>query len=154
MKRTLATRHPIPCLYHHHTFGLVLSLLKMPPFNYEALDLAKRSIRLLQIQAGSTEEPICCELAHSDLDEHPKFIALSYTWDRGDKHRFVKCNGVDFQVGINLWNFIDCYSRSDDRGVLLWFDAICEHKYCSQALHWLNLQQASIKAIHRSVITK
>jgi hypothetical protein len=126
----------------------------MPPFNYEALDLAKKSIRLLRIQARRTEGPICCELAHSDLDEHPEFIALSYTWDRGDKHSFVKCNGVDFQVRINLWNFLDRYSRSDDRGVLLWIDAICEHMCLVGVLSLLILQQASIKVMSQSAITK
>jgi len=99
----------------------------MARFRYEALDLHRKSIRLLRVQPGKAGEPTCCELVHADLDEHPPFIALSYTWDRGGKHSFVKCNDVEIQVSINLWGFFDRYSRSDDHHVLLWVDAICEH---------------------------
>lgn len=39
-----------------------------------------RAIRLIMLQAGDDDAPLCCEIVETDLDDPRDYSALSYTW--------------------------------------------------------------------------
>ncbi|KAH6875995.1 heterokaryon incompatibility protein-domain-containing protein [Alternaria rosae] len=98
----------------------------MAALGYTQLDRSKKTIRLLTVAPGDPQEQIRCELTHADLDEHPSFIALSYTWDQGGGLAEIQCCGEAVQVGKNLRNFLRRFRVWDEgRGNRLWIDALC-----------------------------
>jgi hypothetical protein len=96
----------------------------MAAVNYRQLDRTKKSIRLLTVTPGNSDDQIQCELTHADLDENPSFIALSYTWDQGGGYDVIECCGTTINVGKNLRNFLCRFRIWDEgRGNRLWIDA-------------------------------
>lgn len=80
------------------------------PFQFEPLDLAKRQIRLVRLEEKVEENMIECTIIHATLDDHPEYIALSYTWQ--DEHtdrlldsqtQYILLNGRPFAVTSNLF---------------------------------------------------
>jgi hypothetical protein len=81
---------------------------------YKHSPLAKNScIRLVKIlPSGDRPDVVKCEIVEADLADHPKFVGLSYTWDKpfdalsiqGDYQRpmMILCNGEPFLVNQNL----------------------------------------------------
>ena len=99
----------------------------MPAFRDKPLDKSKKTIRLLHVVPGEPYELVRCELGHVDLDDHPPYIALSYTWDQGGGHDEVELCGVKTQVSKNLLSFLRRFRTWDnDRGTRIWINALCE----------------------------
>ncbi|KAF1845058.1 uncharacterized protein K460DRAFT_284235 [Cucurbitaria berberidis CBS 394.84] len=110
-------------------------LITLPIFQYNLLDTHKKSVRLLEILPGSDFEPISVRLLHCDLEDKPRYIALSYTWDQGSQEKYIQCQGTKIGVGENLWQFLHQYrqktsieqyrEKSPDSTFRLWIDAVC-----------------------------
>jgi len=101
----------------------------MPPFVYRPLDPNNNSIRLLKVCPGEPHEPIRCLLSHAELHEHLFYHALSYTWSPESGKCSIQCNGVDIEIGKNLWDFLRRFrSWNTDENAALWVDAICEYR--------------------------
>jgi hypothetical protein len=98
----------------------------MSAFQYEQLNVNRKTVRLLRVLPGRAYSTIECELHHADLDDKPNFVALSYTWDSGSGSKDIKRSGQFKKVGKNLWNFLYRFrQRSSMLGTLLWVDALC-----------------------------
>jgi hypothetical protein len=107
------------------------------PSHYHIPLLAKsKNIRLLEVHLGPGYEPIKCTLSQHHLKNKPSYIALSYTWDLGAGRRHIECDGMDLEIGENLWNFfyefrkkhsLQQYHSKEPRSKIfhLWIDAIC-----------------------------
>jgi hypothetical protein len=84
-----------------------------------------RSIRLLQLKAGSSEEPIRAELLVVDLDTTGlSYQALSYCWGDSEDMEIVLLGGSPFQVRRNLEEILHNL-RHQSEDITLWIDAIC-----------------------------
>lgn len=82
-----------------------------------------KSIRLLLLQPGETEEPICQSFIYS-VGRWPSYDALSYTWGGEKKTKQIKCNSTDFPVTPNLCRALKRL-RDPEEPRLIWVDAIC-----------------------------
>ncbi|KAH8590536.1 heterokaryon incompatibility protein-domain-containing protein [Bisporella sp. PMI_857] len=107
---------------------------------YGKLDRESQDIRLLILQPGSWEDPVCCELIQSSLKgSPPKFEALSYCWgDMTDSrsinliHKraeaFSRVKGPDrtqaFTITSNLYDALK-HLRYEKQSRTLWVDLIC-----------------------------
>ncbi|RYP81054.1 hypothetical protein DL769_002163 [Monosporascus sp. CRB-8-3] len=86
-----------------------------------------RETRLIRLQPGKWDDPICCHLDVVSLDEKPEFEALSYTWGekQGNNARSrMRLNGQDFPIALNLETALR-HLRSEADARVLWVDAIC-----------------------------
>jgi hypothetical protein len=87
-------------------------------FYNSLLDLAStRDFRMLLIQPGNYIDKVICTIELANLDDKPKFAALSYTWqdftypeleeynqdDRIDIPRFIHSGSQVLQIRINLF---------------------------------------------------
>jgi hypothetical protein len=85
--------------------------------------LSGRTIRLLQLEAGSGDNPIRCRLVVKPLDNHVVYNALSYTWGE-QGNRTIFCDDKRLEIGENLYQAL-WRLRQDGRTELLWVDAVC-----------------------------
>lgn len=91
-------------------------------FSYEALDLAQKNIRVIQIKPACTEI-VQCQLRVFPLDD-AQYVCLSYAW--GDDPPIYKTlvNGKLFKVRKNLISFLTV-ARKLEVKEWLWIDAVC-----------------------------
>lgn len=102
---------------------------------YQALSLRRerREVRLLDLDVGRFDDPICCSLECVPLDIIPEYNALSYVWGNSSDTTVVKVNGVSVAVTKNLEtalrhlrSYPDEPVRSVQRAICpLWIDALC-----------------------------
>jgi hypothetical protein len=109
--------------------------VEVPAFTYEDLDQHENQIRLLRIppapqpnlrkRRGDEVREVTLEVFHANLDYHPSYKALSYTWgsESGPNHT-IYLNGCQFVVRENLWNALRRF-QSDNVELVIWIDAIC-----------------------------
>ena len=93
------------------------------PYRYNAL-VDEGHTRLLIVQPGKGDEPIQCSLQEMDIDDPPKYTALSYTWGAMDGSRKIDVDGHDFPVTDNLWHAL-WHIRPQDWPLTIWIDALC-----------------------------
>ena len=100
--------------------------------------LKDRHIRLLDLKFGHNDEIISLGIEKYRIDNHPPYIALSYTWGDANDTVNLLCNGKTIAVTQNLhealWQFrenrkrlarLKPYTRSHNQPFHFWIDAIC-----------------------------
>ncbi|KAH8595414.1 heterokaryon incompatibility protein-domain-containing protein, partial [Bisporella sp. PMI_857] len=95
-----------------------------PAFTYQAIDPAKREIRLLGIQGLAGDPSILrCQLKHFSLDNGtPHFVAISYTWGTSRRMGKLEINGKILRIPYNAWDILhELLYRSQ----LFWIDSVC-----------------------------
>lgn len=108
----------------------------MPSHRHTALPARSTSIRLLEIHLGPAYEHVRCTLSQHNMHDTPSFVALSYTWNQSSRRRHIDCDGMDLEIGENLWHFLHEFRKKHsiqqyqsaelERKVpCLWIDAIC-----------------------------
>jgi Heterokaryon incompatibility protein (HET) len=112
----------------------------------------RHPIRLLKILPGEPGSCICCQLFHfhlfdieedynsesdsdwetmedSDIEENPKYTALSYVWGDHTDTVAIKIDGKELSVTRNLFKFLECHRDNfplhESTEDLFWIDAIC-----------------------------
>jgi hypothetical protein len=116
---------------------LQLTVFARATFRYSN-SLSDRQLRLLNLNFGHGDEIISLDIRTYRLDDHPQYIALSYTWGDPDDTVPVLCNGRVIAVTRNLkealWQFREDRKRlirpksstmSRSHILHLWIDAIC-----------------------------
>lgn len=95
---------------------------------FEYQTLKSNEFRLLRLLPG---ENLAAELEHADIDQAPRYVALSYTWDK-DRCRtpaatyLIFINGKKHLIRENLYDALTHVAESVRQGnCLLWADAIC-----------------------------
>lgn len=93
-------------------------------FVYTPLDDPQTQIRLLDLQPGGYDDKILCTVRTFELDNVPKFEAISYTW--GDPFPLypVEVNGRTLLVRKNCHYALSQMRRSRTSR-RLWIDSIC-----------------------------
>lgn len=91
---------------------------------YSYMPLGSTSaFRLIRLYPGNREEDVECEIFHSNLDSHPDFEALSYTWGTSDLSEMIYSTEGSLDVTENCAAALkDLRHPSLDR--VLWIDAI------------------------------
>ncbi|PSN61755.1 HET-domain-containing protein [Corynespora cassiicola Philippines] len=97
----------------------------MEEFQYDPLDLGRRSIRILRLFAGSRSY-IECEIFEARLfqEDCVPFEALSYVWGSLEKSYSIQLNGKRLAVTKNLYVALQ-HMRFKKKDRILWIDAIC-----------------------------
>jgi hypothetical protein len=104
------------------------------PFTHRPLDRSIQEIRLVRIHDLEHSEPVI-SIKHANIDENPKFKALSYTWgDKTPPHGIlVKADGefetddTHMTVSPNLYSFLMMLKSNQewDYATWLWIDQLC-----------------------------
>ncbi|KAF3057516.1 hypothetical protein CFAM422_012386 [Trichoderma lentiforme] len=114
-----------------------------------------RSIRILRLDAVSAptypgeDAGIRLSLRVVDLDDNPRYNALSYTWGPPSREdaargidstptRRIKCNGESILVTQNLFNYLQQLIYGDNH-MEFWIDAICIHQGSEEQNRQVNL---------------
>jgi hypothetical protein len=82
------------------------------------------TIRLLLLEPGQKNEPICCKLSAVDLDASPIYEAISYCWGGPLDERKIMCGQGILPVTKNLYDALHRF-RDPEKPRTLWADAIC-----------------------------
>ena len=92
-------------------------------FQYPSLE-HRTAIRILNLQHGSGEDPIECNMFTAELDDQ-EYQALSYEWGRPDTDDpTVTINGCPIRIRRNLYEAL-VQIRSATEVLSLWIDALC-----------------------------
>lgn len=81
-------------------------------------------IRVLVLHMGQKGDPIHCHLEYTNLANHSKYEALSYTWGDPNPRYDVHCSSKKVGVGRNLYQAL-LHLRRPDEERTLWVDALC-----------------------------
>jgi hypothetical protein len=60
------------------------------------------SFRLLELLPGKEDDPVSVVLHLSNLKEHPKYEAMSYTWGNVMSKASFLCDGMRIEATTNL----------------------------------------------------
>jgi hypothetical protein len=90
-------------------------------YRYKPL-LDRAYTRLLIVRPGQGDDVILCGLEDMDIDDPPRYTALSYTWGSWDDGKTIDVEGHRFSVTNNLWHAL-WHIRSKDQVLPLWVDA-------------------------------
>jgi hypothetical protein len=94
---------------------------------YQSLPLSKtsRCIRVLDVYPAKNEhEPITGDLHIVNLDEHPKFSALSYVWGIDASPEYINCGNSKVKVTQSCYSALRHLMTLFGR-LTIWVDAIC-----------------------------
>jgi len=81
-------------------------------------------IRLLYLEAGLDQTPICCKLVSTSLHASPPYEALSYTWASLELESTIICDGLPLPVTHHLFKALQ-YLRRPEQERIMWIDAVC-----------------------------
>ena len=80
--------------------------------------------RAVNVEPGTGDDAIECNLATSSLGENPSYIALSYCWDVPQPQIPIICNGKKILIRYNLHSALRCM-RLPGEPRAVWADAVC-----------------------------
>ena len=92
-------------------------------FTYEALP-TETSFRVLELLPGIDDDPISYRLHLANLNEPPKYEALSYVWGESESTEPTMCNRKQLNIRPNLYHALR-QLRQESQSRILWADAIC-----------------------------
>lgn len=97
----------------------------LPTFVHSRLEHKPHAFRLIQLfPASDTGQDVFCELLSADLEEPPKYKALSYVWGDATSTRNIYIEGKPYPVTKNCYAALVCL-RHQTNQMTLWIDAIC-----------------------------
>ncbi|KAI0518025.1 heterokaryon incompatibility protein 6 [Xylaria bambusicola] len=101
----------------------------VPTFKHSPLARPGSQIRLLKVKRGFLRaDPVDCELVHFDIDNAPRYGALSYCWGPPPDDIKFLCNGSVFYGRPSLERSLKRLRagfRPGQREDYIWADAIC-----------------------------
>lgn len=115
------------------------------PDIYEALP-TETSFRVIELLPGTEDDPISYMLHLADLNEPPKYEALSYVWGDSESTEPTMCNGKQVNIRPNL-HYALRQLRRESQSRILWADAICINQSCTPER---NQQVSKMILIYRS----
>ncbi|KAE9365782.1 HET-domain-containing protein [Stipitochalara longipes BDJ] len=92
-------------------------------YSYSPLP-SEKFIRLLELYPGHANDNIECTLRQTELENAPKYEAISYAWGDPANKIDVLCDGKIIMVTQNLKDALLRF-RIKDRPRIVWADAIC-----------------------------
>jgi hypothetical protein len=108
-----------------------------PAFQYEPLDHATDSIRILEIIPDPDGSTIRCQMRHTTMNAS-SYRCLSYTWLPSHPAHEVEINGSALEVGDNLYQFLHRY-RSWQRYRRQLPPQFNDDAYCNSTPPWIDV---------------
>lgn len=119
--------------------------VKPPPFRYRTLPSGRWS-RLLHIHPGSHSDPLICDITIFNIDDAPRYDALSYVWGETSELCEITCSGFPKTITASLYRALRRL-RSSNRTRTIWADAICiDQTSGTEKQHQVNLMGAIYKS--------
>jgi Heterokaryon incompatibility protein (HET) len=115
------------------------------PYKFKRLNYELgREIRLIRLLPGFPDEDLHCSVLHVDLDDDPKYEAVSYTWATQDgktnmSGRVMCESGTFLKISENCEAVL---RRIRDKGSArtLWIDMLCiDQEYLAERNHQVNI---------------
>lgn len=91
--------------------------------SYVYTPLPDDSIRILELQAGSGDEILVCQLDIQRISDRP-YEAISYAWGDPARETTTICNGKSLRINANLGEALMAF-RLESSVRTLWTDAVC-----------------------------
>lgn len=85
---------------------------------------SEKFMRLLELYPGDTNDNIDCTLRQTELENAPRYEAISYAWGDPANKIDVICDGKIIMVTQNLKDALLRF-KLKDRSRIVWADAIC-----------------------------
>jgi hypothetical protein len=82
------------------------------------------TIRLLDVEPGSGDDPLVCNLKHYDIYTYSAYEAISYVWGDSTLSRSVICNSEATAVTNSLHGVLRRV-RLKDQTRVIWVDGLC-----------------------------
>ena len=97
----------------------------MTEFHYGGLE-GEKDIRVLRLFPNLNRRArLQGELLHVDLNQRPKYAALSYVWGTGSDPEPFICNGQEISIGKNLGQALRHIRPNAGDSLSIWVDALC-----------------------------
>lgn len=94
-------------------------------YPYKTLDTKQQEIRVLKIQPGSRNDPICCSLQHTSLLRGTlRYESVSYCWGSSANSETVVVDGFPMSVGYSAAEVLH-RMRLPNMTRVIWIDGIC-----------------------------
>ncbi|PVH72587.1 HET-domain-containing protein [Cadophora sp. DSE1049] len=106
-------------LMAHEFFGVA----PKKSFIYKQLP-ANGAIRLLALEAGFKDSPLCGSLKQVNINKLPRYEALSYCWGSPDKPRSIELDNGTINITESLYSALVRLRRLT-KSRLIWADALC-----------------------------
>ena len=81
------------------------------------------STRLLILHPGVFDDAISCQLSEVDLNDRPRYEAISYTWGSESDQKTIRVNGMPLQIRHNLFSCLRRL-RHPSQQPAFWVDAL------------------------------
>ncbi|KAF3034896.1 hypothetical protein E8E12_004452 [Didymella heteroderae] len=94
------------------------------PYRHQPLQEAKEQIRLVMIERARFNEPLAVHVQVFDLENAPRYSALSYTWGSAKPTYRITADGSWLDVRENLFHFLREFRQEPGRPEWLWIDQI------------------------------
>jgi hypothetical protein len=121
---------------------------------YEHLE-SSTTIRLLDVQPGTAENPLTCDLRYCDLrhrDTVPDYEAISYVWGDATLSCSVVCNSQLVPVTQSLHQAL-LRLRLPDRTRTVWIDGLCINQTDdTEKSHQVQLMQRIFRDARRVLV--
>lgn len=121
---------------------------------YGSLDQKQREIRLITLDPGSDDDPLCCSLEPVSLNKQPPYEAVSYVWGSShpDRCKPIAVNKQLVPIPRNLEKALQNL-RSPTSLRILWADAICINQSDDQErTHQVELMATIYKSASKVLI--
>lgn len=115
-------------LFPRPTTNYCEQLRQHEKYQYEPIDSSAQQIRLIRLKRSLfADEPIECEIFTANLQESPKYVALSYVWGDPQRTTPISVNGRRLDVTVNLAQFLRRLRKRkfEKFGVTYWVDGVC-----------------------------
>lgn len=100
------------------------------PFRHDSLDSTTDAFRLIRVLPHRSEDGLLQLSLWHDFVSSASYRCLSYQWGEQSSCRAVLINGEEFDVGENLYGFLEEMCASPHEAMTessepLWVDSIC-----------------------------
>lgn len=114
---------------HRASSSKLETMLEQPtrrllPYRYKSLDPSKKEIRVLELQAGTGDEPIRCSMKLISLLDEPYYETISYCWSQHPSLVGIFVDERSLLVPYSSAAVLCRLRRSRDVKTL-WIDAVC-----------------------------
>ncbi|KAF2015229.1 hypothetical protein BU24DRAFT_174169 [Aaosphaeria arxii CBS 175.79] len=118
---------------------------------YKPLKANSHEFRIIDLHAGTYDDPISCESRIVTLDNNPEYCALSYVWGEPGLTETITLDGKPFQVRNNLGIALR-YVRKEAESRTFWIDLLSINQHDQDEKSWQVNMMSEIYSSCESVI--
>lgn len=81
-----------------------LRLINGGPFQYDSLEAGRHDFRLIEVEAGTDKDLVCCTMCPMNFFLYPKYETISCVWGNPDTRGTIRVNNKMTTVPVNTAN--------------------------------------------------